>query len=385
MANRTTIWTAAVVVGVLIAVTFTPGIYHRIGDDVAFRQFLLGTGGFAQLLVGAATLIAGVVTVYLLMLRAEADQKQIKIATDNLAQAQKTEVSARFQKGVELLSSSEPASNLGGIYVLRDVAEGSEQYRMNVIELLIEYMRQKTAERSSEHETAVANAEHLEASEAAKVMHRVERPTEVHVAEAMRTVGWLLTIHRRAVADADAEALPRLDFRDIALFRLNITGDFRSCLFTESKFHDVRFLEARLDRAIFALPRHAAITCVGCSMTGAMITNPSASRRARGGMLMVVVSDFRGGIVDSPGATLSLVQTGVENLRVAKRMHLDFKECWFDNRGPRLPPGFALEDVSFFVPARGTGDFRENGVARVYHPGENEPLFWIDASGTIRN
>src|SRR5262249_43497199 len=59
-------------------------------------------------------------------------------------------ISNQVSKGFEQLASKEPVMRLGGIYALEGVMNGSEQYRVPVLEALCAYVRDNTAEEKSD-------------------------------------------------------------------------------------------------------------------------------------------------------------------------------------------------------------------------------------------
>jgi uncharacterized protein YjbI with pentapeptide repeats len=101
-----------------------------------------------QALGGAAVLVGAGSALFQFLHQQQAAQQQQRVAQEQFLAQQRSAhdvlISNQVSKGFELLASKQLTMRLGGIYALEAVMNGSEQYRLPVLETLCAFVRDQT-------------------------------------------------------------------------------------------------------------------------------------------------------------------------------------------------------------------------------------------------
>jgi hypothetical protein len=93
-----------------------------------------------------AIVVAGAVGLGLAAWRGLAASRQSKAAADQAAISRRAHVTELFGKAVSQLGADRLEVRLGAIYMLRRIADDFPDFMPNVLELLVEYVRERATE-----------------------------------------------------------------------------------------------------------------------------------------------------------------------------------------------------------------------------------------------
>ncbi|MEV8632137.1 pentapeptide repeat-containing protein [Streptosporangium sp. NPDC051023] len=240
----------------------------------------------------------------------------VKVAREQLKQAQDNQITERFTKAVNQLSSREPTVRLSGIYTLERVAGDSARDQPVVTEALCAFIRVKTEQILSRKNGRLPDHPDLDTQAALSVIGRrtIQRQPEVVDLRKTHLVGAdLMYAH---LANANLEMV-NLSFSQLK--NASLTG----AKLSNARFPSTDFTHAELGGATMPDISAAHAKFVDADLRGATLRNAKLSsadfKNAKLGQADLDSADLRG------ARNITLGQ-----LRSAKRI----------TAGTRLPEGF---------------------------------------------
>ncbi|WP_193337461.1 hypothetical protein [Devosia beringensis] len=192
-----------------------------------------------------------------------------RTSNKTLRQAQIAEIAGRFQRGVELLASSDVASRMGGIHILRDVAgQAPQQYHYATIDTLSGFMATRTRPQYDAFyrcEMAFQRKEDPPDTDIALAF----RNTEADVVLAFRTIGEM-RLSTSANEEKAGQWSRKIRIERVLLCVVEVDfGDFTDVLFRGCIFASCTFRSCSFARALIKCRLPYKNTFEDCDLRGA--------------------------------------------------------------------------------------------------------------------
>lgn len=339
--------------------------------------------------LGLFGLLGAGLTIYLLNRRTKNSDRQIGLALEQaelarlqvemnrqtLANSYATEVATRFQKGVELLSSPNESSRIGGIFVLRDVAlERPLDYHNSVVDMLAGFVVEQTRELADALAVAATPSREGPLGDAVSSRKRaaIEKsgtPTPRDAATAFEIIGELRAVHDNFVQENSRRKL--FQIKGAALVDLQATGGCYSrmniddCWFGETSFRECTFDDAGLN-----IHQSGAVTLSDCSLVG---TGWQAMPRPGNTQDQIIFTecDLGSASIGNRHAHVTALHCLLDGTTSIYGGSIDLRRCWTEAAFPHLsrPTGAQSEQdwTIYIVHKHGSWHTSPRGL-QLYEP-----------------
>jgi hypothetical protein len=201
--------------------------------------------------------ILAIIGIYMAHRRIRALEQQVRIGQEQLQVAQEGQITERFTRAIEQLSSDRMEVRLGGIYALERIANDSDKDYWPIMETLTAYVRENAPWREPPPEASEETGEEKAAAPSAKATPTPAPAATLKPATDIQAV--LTVLGRRKYYYGQGEKQPLdmrgTDLRGADLREANLVGAFlmgahiEGALFEEAHLEEAILEEAHLQEA----------------------------------------------------------------------------------------------------------------------------------------